>query len=1001
VRLWGALVGGLLLLAASDAQAVAPIFTETPLRGTPRATRILSLLAQKPYGLDRAAATRVTSGRHYKAVVILLQFPPDPAISGDPGVLADTLAHPPAAYDSLLFGGAQPTGTLRDYYREVSRGTFDVDGVATRWYMAPHPYSYYTAGQWGLGTAPNNAQQMAFDAVQLADPDLDFRLYDNDGPDGIPNSGDDDGYLDAIFVVHAGPGGEETGAVSDDIISHKWNLPTVYTSLDGGSGIKALTYTTEPEKWAGIAPFTTSNQLISIGVFCHEFGHVLGLPDLYDTRSDPAASEGIGEWDLMGSGNYCHRVGEALSTSPAHMSAWCKQRLGWVTPQQPLTDTAAATLAPVETGGAVYRLWTDGMDTGEYFLIENRQPVGFDAGLVRRSIENDSLPSHGLLIYHVDESVADNNNPAHKLLDVVEAGGVESVSGPLGVQNLDVHRRTVSAQSACGTAASITGNRGDRYDPWPGPLLAGNFASTSCPSSASYCGDPSQVAVRNIVETGSSAPYGVAADIYVEGALVQRAAPLIDDPPSIGPPNNGNGLAEPGETIRVRIPLVNIGTAPTRSLYARVSCLDSYTTLVSSDSIGYGSIAAGAADSGTTFSVTINPAPDPRGALLGFSVYSPAGLIRPDSLEILVGANQGICDDVEGTTRRWVSAPVGCVGPDQWHRGLDATKNHTPGGSWSWNLGAGGPFYGYVDGQDARLISQPIRLAGVGDTLSFWQEFSTGGLDGLSVEISTDAGASWTIIPPVGGYPVGDRWSGAQLSFAQARVPLSGYSGVVQIAFRFRSMLSSTGTGWWIDDVFVTGTTDCTTTGVAVTRFTAAPTPAGVLLEWDLIDGAFGTLGIDRADEGFARARIATLPGGSRSGSYEDRGVSPGRSYRYWLTAAREGEAAAEAGPILVEVPAESTAPKALALGRVRPNPFNPVAAIPVSLDRDGRFVLRVYRVNGTLVRTIHDGYGAAGTYRFAWDGTDDRGARVGTGIYLFELRSESRIRVEKAILLR
>ena len=93
--------------------------------------------------------------------------------------------------------------------------------------------------------------------------------------------------------------------------------------------------------------------------------------------------------------------------------------------------------------------------------------------------------------------------------------------------------------------------------------------------------------------------------------------------------------------------------------------------------------------------------------------------------------------------------------------------------------------------------------------------------------------------------------------------------------------------------------------------------------------------------------------------------------------------------------------PPALALGPARPNPFNPSAAVTVSLDRAGPFVLRVYRADGTLVRTLADAPGQPGVLHFIWDGTDDRGAGVGSGIYFFELRSGSRTRVQKAILLR
>ena len=1000
MRPMGALMGVALLLYASQARAVAPIFTETPLRDTPAAARILARLAQKPPGVDRGGTLRAATSGTYKAIVILLEFQPDPAVPGDPGVRADTLAHPPSAYESLLFSvGTHPTGSLRDYYREISRGTFDVEGVVTRWYTAPHHYAYYTAGQSGFGLPPNNAQQMARDAVELADQDLDFSQFDNDGTDGIPGSPDDNGIVDAVFVVHAGPGGEETAPVSDDIISHKWNLQGSYVSNDG-IPTEVNEYTTEPEKWAGLAPYTLPNELMSIGVFCHEFGHLLGLPDLYDTRNDPAASEGVGEWDLMGSGNYNHLAGETLGTSPAHMSAWCKHRLGWVTQSNVAVDATGVTIAPVESGGSVYRLWTDGGASNEYFLIENRQPIGFDAGLVRRSIEIDGEPSHGLVIYHVDDALAGldepNNDPAHKLLDVVEAGGAESV---VGVQNLDVRRNAVVSQSACGMAVNVTGNRGDRRDPWPGALSRSDFNANSCPSSATYCGSPSQVAVRSIEEIGQD----IFADLYVTGARVRHGLPLIDDSPSIVPANNGNGMAESGESILLQIPLVNLRGTATKPLYAKVASLDAYTTFGAGDSIDYGSIGPVSTQPGTDLLVEIHPGPDPVGAGISYSVFSGAGLVRSETVQLPVGVKLGICDDFEGTARRWEGVPADCWSPTEWHR--EAGTNHTPAGSWAWKLGPVGPLGSYADSEDARLVSQPIRLAGLGDTLSFWQRYGTDGVaDGLSVEISVDAGATWTLLQPIGGYSLGDRWSGDQPAFAQVLVPLTGYSGVVQVAFRFRSEPPLGGVGWWIDDVFVTGNTGCTTTGVEILDFWARLAPSGraVRLAWDL--GAFeaAILSIDRAAEGGPRERVATLAStGSPTGEYEDAAVTPGRRYLYWLGATREGLPGVEYGPVAVEVPASAGMSPSLALGRVSPNPFNPRATVTVTLDRDGPYVLRVFRADGRLVRTIHDGHGVTGPHRFTWDGTDDRGAAAGTGIYLFELRSGGGSRVEKAVLLR
>ena len=985
MRLLGLVLGVCLLLGESRALAAPPLDPPSGRGARPRSQS--GALARLPYlrapGID-AAETRATDAiGTYKCVVILLQFRDNPA---------DTINHTQADYDSLFFSvGTYPGGSFRDYYREVSRGQFDVDGIVTRWYTADSTYDYYTSNQSGFGSYPTNAAGMVADAIRQANPDVDFSQFDANGSSGVP-----DGLVDAIFVIHAGPGAEETDRL-DQIWSHKFNLPAG-APVDGKI---AFTYTTEPEEFGNSNAYENAGDLISRGVFCHEFGHVLGLPDLYDLTAGPTSTEGVGEWDLMATGVYNHLSTRPIGTSPAHMSAWSKIKLGWVTPTWVLQDSLAVTIPPVESSGQVFRLWTNGDDTGEYFLVENRQPIGSDSGLVRSSNESGDGSSHGLIIWHVDDSIANNNNPAHKRLDVEEAGGPEFLLGRNGAQNMDIHRGAVASQLACGQTISVTGNRGDKYDPWPGARNATSFDG-SCPASGSYCnGNPSQVAVRNIVETGTS----VTANLYVTGVTVRRLALAIDDSPFGGHPNNGNGLVEPGETVRLRLPLHNYATTATGALVAKLAA-GSLLTL-SPDSITYASIAAGGTDSGSVVEATVQPAaPDPIGVPILMTLEAAAGLVDADSVQVLVGTKTGLCDDFEATARHWSSTAEGCDGVNEWHR--EAGINHTPGGTWAWRLGPMGVIGSFSTAEDARLVSQPVRLSGAGDTLTFWQRFdSQFADDGLSVEISTDGAETWTLLDPAApGYSNGDRWSGTQTSFRPVVVPLTGYSGVVQIAFRFRSSPPASGLGWWIDDVAVTGSDECATTAIEVTRFDATPVSgrAAVLVSWGLADGVGATVGIDRASANAPRERIVTLPWESRTGQYEDAGVSAGLGYQYWITASRPGEPDATAGPIPVSVPAgagDASPPRVLAISRIRPNPFSPNATFSVSLDRDGPYVVRVYRADGSLVRTLADSRGLAGTKSLSWDGTDSRGRPAAAGLYFFELRAVSGVRVQKAILLR
>jgi hypothetical protein len=572
------------------------------------------------------------------------------------------------------------------------------------------------------------------------------------------------------------------------------------------------------------------------------------------------------------------------------------------------------------------------------------------------------------------------------------------VSGAAGVQNLDLNRRTTMSQKGCFGTITVTGNRGDKYDPWPGPLLARDFSSASCPSSLTHCGTFTQVAIQSIAESAGT----ITADLLVRGALCQRLATRVEDPPLAGTPNDGDGLAEPGERIHVRIPLLNTNGSPTPSLYAKLQPLDAFTTLAGGDSIDYGAIPPAQPDSGTAIDLMVSLTPDPIGAWLRYTLSSSSGRVEIDTLQILLGARTGVCNEFEGQSQRWYSTANACGSANEWH--LDRT-NHTPGGLQGWKVGPPDSITAssYALLQDARLISQPVRLTGSGDTLSFFQRYGASFGDGLSVEISTDGGATWALLHPVPDYPYTDRWSLTQAVFEQIKVPLAGYSGVVQLGFRFRSPSGGGGQGWWIDDVRVTGDAECATTGAEVIPL-AARFDAGrsrVVIDWDLGQAGVSTVGIDRAVNFGPRARVANPTGYFGPGTWEDSDLLPGRTQAYWVLVSRNGAPDSEYGPVEITVPATSQAPRVLSLGPVRPNPFNPEARIPVSLDRDGRFALRVYRVDGTLVRTLHDGPGVAGVYAFPWNGRDTEGRAAPAGVYLIKLTSLGRSKVEKAILIR
>ncbi len=222
-----------------------------------------------------------------------------------------------------------PAASMTSLYDEMSYGNLNLTGSVYGWYQVSNTDTYYEGGAGCYGfCATGKVGAYIKEVLQLADPGVDFSLYDNDGPDGLPNSGDDDGYVDFVAIVQPEIGAE---CGNDNLWSHRWVVvgwpefsapwATNDPSANGGV-VKIYDYTIQP------ALGSTNGcgaGVIEIGVFCHEFGHAFGLPDYYDTDG---GSAGIGEWGLMGSGNW------QIPTNPVHMTAYSKEWLGWIVPTE-------------------------------------------------------------------------------------------------------------------------------------------------------------------------------------------------------------------------------------------------------------------------------------------------------------------------------------------------------------------------------------------------------------------------------------------------------------------------------------------------------------------------------------------------------------------------------------------------------------------------------------------------------------------------------------------
>ena len=374
-------------------------------------------------------------------------------------------------YEDVLLSSTPPLGrpyTIRTYYEHISDSMFSVQGQVVGWIQLDSNDTWYEGPANGLNSAGRVAQLIS-EAVARSDT-INFGQFDNDGPDGIPNSSDDDGYVDVAVFVHPEVDGACGPTSNRNIWSHRffyqaWTgvaLPTndaTNSATAGFSNTRVNSYTIQSGVGGGNA--CDPGSIMGIGTTAHETGHGLGLPDFYDTNfQDGDASEGIGHWGLMGSGNY------ASPLSPAHMEGFSRLQLGWVSLLDLVTSGTYA-LRPYTVSDTIYRFVPPAPNTrGEYFLVENRQLTGSDSGLADSALGRPKGP--GLLVWHIDPQKYSNSLFSNS----INTGPIHAVA-------------LMQADGQAHLRSSTPGirNRGDAGDPFPGTSGNTVFGINSNPSS--------------------------------------------------------------------------------------------------------------------------------------------------------------------------------------------------------------------------------------------------------------------------------------------------------------------------------------------------------------------------------------------------------------------------------------------------------------------------------------------------------------------------------------
>lgn len=376
--------------------------------GTRAMARIDKLGNSKWDNSDGHDLREVPTDSELRVLVILVNFADESfSISKDPRQLMDDLLNKEG------FDRDGSTGSAYDYYRDISSGQFhpkfDVYGPAELSKTGPEYVStnetYTTAdGKVVNVYAPG---RMVEEACRLLDKEINFADYD----------ANNDGVVDFVYVFHAGKGATTGGNQRTDIWPHAFTLNSAIGAPIVLDGVQVNRYATSCEIG------NTSNQLAGVGMFCHEFSHVLGLPDLYDTANNGTATKVFspGSFSNMDAGNYNNNL-----HTPPFYSSYEQYALEWMRPTD-LTGAGDFTLLPLSARKFAYKVNTRN-NPMEYFLLEARAPYSWD----------EYLEGFGLLVWHIDfvkrlwDNNQVNNTAAHQYIDIVEADDIQTASSRSG-----------------------------------------------------------------------------------------------------------------------------------------------------------------------------------------------------------------------------------------------------------------------------------------------------------------------------------------------------------------------------------------------------------------------------------------------------------------------------------------------------------------------------------------------------------------------------------------
>lgn len=380
---------------AMNAQALSSNLMQTRIKAmeisesAPRASRSESNVA---YGVGTFRNNTHPKKGDVNALVVLIEYKDVKFLKSD----EETHDYFNRMLNEPGFADINATGSCKDYFEAASMGQFTPKFTLAGPLTLPKTRSYYGAHKGSSNDA--DPYRMVIDALDiLIEQKFDFAPFDNDG----------DGYVDNIFFFYAGQGEAQTG-IEEAIWPHASSLAAYLWPRRGyavGNGLWADSYGCSCELID-----LQGTLLDGIGTFCHEYSHILGLPDLYNTV-DGSVNYTPGQWNVMDQGSYNNN-----SRTPPTYSAFERNAMGWLDMRE-FSGKGTLTLDPISDSNIAYVINTE--KDNEFYLIENRQKKDWDL----------FLPHHGMLAWHIDfnsqtwDRNTVNNNSTHQGVDLVEASG--------------------------------------------------------------------------------------------------------------------------------------------------------------------------------------------------------------------------------------------------------------------------------------------------------------------------------------------------------------------------------------------------------------------------------------------------------------------------------------------------------------------------------------------------------------------------------------------------